>query len=541
MKLAISKIKRNRTLLFIIVLMIISVLLKCYRFGAIPFGTHLDETGSAYDAWCIANFGADRYGIRYPVYFINFGGGQSALLTYMIALNIKIAGFSIMAIRLPMLFSSVLLLLFGTLIIHSIWDDISSVKCEYAEICYIVLYMTSPYVFMSARWSLDCNLFLGFSTVFLYFVILAYKKNKTWAYFAAGIIGGITLYTYALSYVIIPVFLILILLMAIKNHRIILRNFLVMLIPLLLISFPLILEQYINIVGKESILLLGHFTVTKLPNYRGSEFTLTNIPQNFVLLLKAILFHDDYDYNALPEFLTFYKISIALFAIGLVVFITKIISDIRKKTNREYFVIFIWFVCNVIVYCMLGKNGDSGHNPNTNKVNGIFYAVMFIIVIGTAAVTHVFKKKIWVKASSIAIASYFLICFGMFANYYFNEYQPSSLWGSFYDGAVKRINNDEALLAKTTFTSTNYIYYLVASKNIAVWPITYSEEQEFGIGNYLTGVINMPQYIEEYGYGANYIIPKNDTAYLDLLNKYDNGNADWTIEQYGDNYLYYYE
>ena len=68
----------------------------------IPMAWHPDEAGSAYDAWCIANYGVDRYRMSYPVLFTNFGGGgQSALYTYMASFFVKIFGMSLYVFRIP--------------------------------------------------------------------------------------------------------------------------------------------------------------------------------------------------------------------------------------------------------------------------------------------------------------------------------------------------------------------------------------------------------------------------------------------------------
>lgn len=85
-------------LIFFILLFAIS---RLYKFGELPRAISVDEAGMAYDAYCIANFGVDRYLNSFPLYFINFGGGQSALYTYMIAGLIKIFGLNSIVYRLP--------------------------------------------------------------------------------------------------------------------------------------------------------------------------------------------------------------------------------------------------------------------------------------------------------------------------------------------------------------------------------------------------------------------------------------------------------
>ena len=56
--------------------MLIGIITRTIGLGKIPIGINVDEAGTMYDAYTIANYGTDRFGNAYPVYFINYGGGQ---------------------------------------------------------------------------------------------------------------------------------------------------------------------------------------------------------------------------------------------------------------------------------------------------------------------------------------------------------------------------------------------------------------------------------------------------------------------------------
>ena len=87
MKSIFKKIKENP---FLCLICVGAIALHFFALGRVPMAWHPDEAGSAYDAWCIANYGVDRYRNSYPVLFFNFGvGGQSALYTYMASIFIK--------------------------------------------------------------------------------------------------------------------------------------------------------------------------------------------------------------------------------------------------------------------------------------------------------------------------------------------------------------------------------------------------------------------------------------------------------------------
>ena len=95
------------------IIFILCVFMHIYRIGDLPYGIQCDEMGMGYDAWCLANFGTDRYQNAFPVYLINFSGGQSALYAYLCAPLVKIFGFSATVFRIPAIICSIIIFYFG--------------------------------------------------------------------------------------------------------------------------------------------------------------------------------------------------------------------------------------------------------------------------------------------------------------------------------------------------------------------------------------------------------------------------------------------
>ena len=126
------------------------VITRIIGFGDIPIGINVDEAGTMQDAYCIANFGTDRFGNSYPVYMINYGGGQSALYTYLAAILIKIFGYSLTVVRIPALVFSIIYLIFAFLITKDFKNKKLAIIVEFIAV--IV-----PWHFMQSRWALDCN------------------------------------------------------------------------------------------------------------------------------------------------------------------------------------------------------------------------------------------------------------------------------------------------------------------------------------------------------------------------------------------------
>lgn len=85
----------------LLVFLLLIFITRIYKFGEIPNFIGVDEAGAAYDAYCLSEYGVDRYLNSFPLYLINFGGGQSALYAYATIPFIKLIGANIIAYRLP--------------------------------------------------------------------------------------------------------------------------------------------------------------------------------------------------------------------------------------------------------------------------------------------------------------------------------------------------------------------------------------------------------------------------------------------------------
>lgn len=107
-----EKKKKIVEVIAVIVLILIGLIARVAFWPNAISQINCDEAMSAINAKAIAETGKDMYGTSFPVYFETWQyGGQSAMLIYIMACCIKIFGFSIFSIRLPLLLVSLLSLL----------------------------------------------------------------------------------------------------------------------------------------------------------------------------------------------------------------------------------------------------------------------------------------------------------------------------------------------------------------------------------------------------------------------------------------------
>ncbi len=158
---------------------------RIWRNHIIPNGLHVDEAAIAYDAWSLANYGVDRHLDSWPVYLINYGGGQNVLYCYILAGLFKLFGYSQGLIRVPAIIFSLLTMVFGMLLVfHSFHHRFvySLLTAGLIIIC--------PYFIMASRFGLESSLMAGMSTVFLYCFMCAMESGHCKWYILAGITGG---------------------------------------------------------------------------------------------------------------------------------------------------------------------------------------------------------------------------------------------------------------------------------------------------------------------------------------------------------------
>ena len=102
------------------------------------------------------------------------------------------------------------------------------------------------YFIMQARLGLDCNLLLNMSVISFWMLLKAKNTGKKIFYIIAGILYGISYYTYALGYITITIFLLGVLIYWLYFKQIKLGECILLLAPVTVIASPLLLMVLIN-------------------------------------------------------------------------------------------------------------------------------------------------------------------------------------------------------------------------------------------------------------------------------------------------------
>ena len=472
------------------------ILTRIIGFGDIPIGINVDEAGIMQDAYCIANYGTDRFGNNNPVYMINFGGGQSALYTYIAAFLINIFGYNLTVIRIPALIFSIIYLIFAFLITKDFKNKKIAILVE-------LIAVIVPWHFMQSRWALDCNLMSAMLLVSIYVLL---KSKRKLGYILAGILFGISLYTYALSYIIIPIIILLLVGYMLYIKKIKILDVVCLFIPLIIIAIPLLLNILVNM-GLIQEIKLSWISVLKLYVFRVNEVNLNQIGHNFIEMFKCMFGYDYNDFNAFPSFGTLYYISIPFAIIGFYESIKSMINSIKTKELGIDIVMLINFIAVFICGILI--------EPSVYRINPIFISVIYYIALG---IDFVSKDKKYIFYGVITV---YILFFVAFLTYYFGVYGKENKNRSFNHTTIEvtqYIENNEKFDGKIINIRTKaiqpYIYTLIANQTS---PEEFAENRVmkasvYGYGRYIFFNDNINENIV-------YVFEYNEKLKYDLIEK----------------------
>ena len=454
--------KKIKTPILYIIAFLVIILMHTILLDKIPRGLNADELGSAYDAYSLGRFGVDRWEKSWPLYFINYGDGQNALYTYLLVPIFLLFGTSVYAIRSVIVISSVIMAVFCAKTIGELYED------KKLEIPFLFLYAVMPVFTITLRFGLESHLMMSTASIALYFLVRAIKTDHIRTYFLFGLFAGLVLYTYAIAYLVMPVFLFFSLVYLIIKKNINFKKFLATAAPFVLFALPLFIVQMINKFDLPE-LKIGIFTFTKLNGYRINELMITGFFRKILSGIKSTFLFDDLAYNSIPKFGNFYYISVPFILIGIGYCTVKTVQSLKKenKISLYAFPLLFWLSYTLISGFMSVTPGY----VNITRMNGVLTSLILFTFIGIRAATEMIKKEIIRKTALVLISACYCVLFIFFAKFYFTEFDTFAYpykWLFFepYDDEIIDFLDDptNGYTENTVFLPWNYMYCMWLTK-----------------------------------------------------------------------------
>lgn len=383
-------------------------------------------------------------GNKLPAFLVAWGGGQNALLSYLMIPFIKVLGLNLLSVRLPMAILGCISLVIMYLLLRKISNNkLAIIGLAFFAIC--------PWHIMKSRWGLESNLFPDLILIFTYLLIKGIEDKNKILYYLSFAIAGISAYSYGTSYYFLPVFLIPLLIILIKNKKVTIKQAIISISIVAIVSLPIILYVIINTFGLEQI-NLPFVTIPKLEVNRYKVLTsmfsgnfFSSSKSNFIQSMKVLITQSDgLPWNNIEPYGITYLFSTLFTIIGLVHSFKK-----NKIVEIKYNFIFnLWFIVGIILTFIC--------EPNINRLNIIMIPIIYYTIVGIYIATSKIRKL------TIPILIIYIISFGLFIYKY--SHQDCNEYGTFEGDLqevieyVDKINDKKIYI--TDKIQSNYIHVL---------------------------------------------------------------------------------
>ncbi|MEI6602208.1 MAG: glycosyltransferase family 39 protein [Clostridia bacterium] len=439
--------------LFLLILIgAIAIFIRVWKFGEMPAGVNQDGAMGAVDALALSQYGTDRFGMWLPAHFTAWGTGQmSVLLSYLMVPFIKVFGFSVITIRLPILIASLAAL-------YVLYAFGSKLVDKNFGLILLAIAAMNPWQIMESRWAIDCNLFPHFFLFGAYFLYLGLSKKRYM--YISMVFFGLSMYCYGVALYTVPIFLATAFVYLLIKKVVNIKQTLLSALTFIVISGPFVTVMMINIF-KWNTIYTPFFTLPYFPQSVRSADILFFSPdivsqffQNVELFLTVTFFqsHDTLIWNAIPGFSTLFVPAIPLLLFGMVMFFLKTFN--KPKTPQlqpmalnqlnGFFLICAYFFAAVAC-------GIITNNVNINRINIIYYPLIIFVAYG---IYYLYQKS---KLSLLVITCIFTMLFLSFSLNYFTPNKKMDT--AFYVGFGQSMDKVQNLDYQKIYVTVNTQYY----------------------------------------------------------------------------------
>ena len=391
---------------------------------------HTDEVMTVLNANSLAKSGTDILGEKLPIYFDTWlYGGQSPFATYLVAIMIKLFGYSLFVTRVPMfVFSMLGLIAFYKFLKEVVPENETLINIAFCLAC------ISPWHLYSSAFTLDCNFLPHIAMFGMYFLAKGINSKKSKYFVFSMLFFGLGFYCYILSAIIIPVLLAVLFLILLIKKKVSFKNTIISVITIFIVAIPFILQGLVQFGIIENLNFLG-FSISKMPYYsRGSELKLNNILENLGEGIISLLFTDIYSFNA--KGVNSFNFANSFGSVALLAgVITLILNKIRKRNDFGIFLkaVIISTLVSSATVCSLTFYATALYRYN-------IYNYIFIIIsaYGIYSVSKLFKKPRFKEVTSLLVATSLIITTYCFAYYYKNDVINTN---TFYTSSIEECLN----------------------------------------------------------------------------------------------------
>lgn len=358
------------------ILLLILALGACLRLIALdqyPQGTYTDEAYGAYISYGLLTGGIDDRGCHFPVYFIAWGSGMSVLYSYLGVLFFKLFGVSLLSFRLPQA-------IFGILTIGAIYITAKELLGRQAGLLSALALCVNPWHIMMCRFGLDANLAPGMFMIGFMFLVLGLNKKHIFLV-PSAVFFGLTLYCYALTWLILPIFLIFSLLFCLKPFLSSGRTLWLSALLLFGLALPLLVFLAVNYDFIPEI-RTSFLTIPKLTGFRGGELSLNHLKEGIKSFLKIVILEQGDGSELLSNTFTgcYYFFTTPFMIFGILYHILSLFRQIKSGKTDLSFLFLAWLISAGMI--SVANTSLTMIHINMVHIPIIFYGAYGIYILG---------------------------------------------------------------------------------------------------------------------------------------------------------------
>lgn len=482
----------------------LGIFLRFYRLATLPEGFHQDEASNSYEAFCLANYGIDRNGYRYPVYPITWGsGGGSPILIYLYAIICNFTEPSVFSYRA--IFAT-----FGSLTLFLFYWFIRKLHGNVAALLSMGALAVMPWHIVLSRWGLDSNTIPFWCMLIMALFLLANHTKKTLHYVITSIFCAIILYCYGSATFVMPFFVLFACGYSLYIGRLNIKQLIYSGIAFLITVFPLAVFYFINVFGFSAI-ITNIFTV---PTFTGShtgtvfisptENILKSLLNNLWHLLQMLTIGcEDELWNYVPGYYTLYQFTFPITFCGIFLGFKEAIQDMKRKKYNGTAIMASMLAAAFLFSLIL--------NQNINRMVFFFLPLIYFFGYGIYRIGNYSRYLLGIAIIILGLGSI------SFTKDYFTEYGPMSnyLFMKGYGEAItyaEEIREDDQIIYSTYENlASPFITALLYSRTS---PYDYldtaefkGEEAEFRVATSFTHYrFDFPEDIEDKKYKEHILI-----------------------------------
>jgi 4-amino-4-deoxy-L-arabinose transferase-like glycosyltransferase len=198
--------RKQYTPIIFLSLLLLAAFLRLYRLDSVPPSPSLDEVSLGYNAYAIAQTGADEYGTKYPLLLRAYDDYRPALYVYPVALFTKFLGITVLAVRLPSVLFSLVTLYIVYLAASLLGEKF--LKDTRVGLWTLGLAAISPWHIYISRLGHEVNLGLMLTTWGVYLLLVWALSAKAKYLYGSAVVLALSLYAYQSQKLVVPAFLV---------------------------------------------------------------------------------------------------------------------------------------------------------------------------------------------------------------------------------------------------------------------------------------------------------------------------------------------